>query len=62
VRAQHEKIEEGVFSDLRNLKPGADVCLEEPKVCFVSLMFLFCFFGEGGGEGGGGVSFFGRIG
>jgi hypothetical protein len=58
VRAQHEKIEEGVFSNLRNLKPGTDTCLEEPKVCFVSLMFLFCFFREGGG----GVSFFGRIG
>ena len=27
-----KKFEEGVFSDLRNLKPGADACLEEPKV------------------------------
>ena len=26
------KFEEGVFSDLRNLKPGVDPCLEEPKV------------------------------
>ncbi|KAJ6620416.1 hypothetical protein B0H10DRAFT_2215942 [Mycena sp. CBHHK59/15] len=26
-----KKFEEGVFSDLRNLKPGADACLEEPK-------------------------------
>jgi transcription factor STE12 len=28
-----KKFEEGIFSDLRNLKPGADACLEEPKVC-----------------------------
>lgn len=28
-----KKFEEGVFSDLRNLKPGVDACLEEPKVC-----------------------------
>nr|AGO06026.1 transcription factor STE12 [Volvariella volvacea] len=27
-----KKFEEGVFSDLRNLKPGIDACLEEPKV------------------------------
>ncbi|KAJ6570362.1 STE like transcription factor-domain-containing protein [Mycena sp. CBHHK59/15] len=27
-----KKFEEGVFSDLRNLKPGADACLEEPKL------------------------------
>lgn len=27
-----KKFEEGVFSDLRNLKPGQDACLEEPKV------------------------------
>lgn len=27
-----KKFEEGVFSDLRNLKPGTDACLEEPKV------------------------------
>lgn len=26
-----KKWEEGVFSDLRNLKPGQDACLEEPK-------------------------------
>lgn len=26
-----KKFEEGVFSDLRNLKPGMDACLEEPK-------------------------------
>lgn len=25
------RFEEGVFSDLRNLKPGTDACLEEPK-------------------------------
>lgn len=29
-----KKFEEGVFSDLRNLKPGVDACLEEPKVSF----------------------------
>lgn len=27
-----KKFEEGIFSDLRNLKPGHDACLEEPKV------------------------------
>jgi transcription factor STE12 len=27
-----KKFEEGVFSDLRNLKPGTDACLEEAKV------------------------------
>jgi transcription factor STE12 len=33
-----KKFEEGVFSDLRNLKPGTDACLEEPKVsCFIPL-------------------------
>lgn len=31
-----KKFEEGVFSDLRNLKPGVDACLEEPKVSFQS--------------------------
>jgi hypothetical protein len=31
-----KKFEEGVFSDLRNLKPGVDACLEEPKVLFRS--------------------------
>ena len=31
-----KKFEEGVFSDLRNLKPGMDACLEEPKVSIVS--------------------------
>jgi hypothetical protein len=30
-----KKFEEGVFSDLRNLKPGVDACLEEPKVGFL---------------------------
>ncbi|KAJ3492620.1 hypothetical protein NLJ89_g11193 [Agrocybe chaxingu] len=32
-----KKFEEGVFSDLRNLKPGVDACLEEPKA---SLVFI----------------------
>ena len=37
-----KKFEEGVFSDLRNLKPGYDASLEEPKVCpSWSLDFLF---------------------
>lgn len=31
-----KKFEEGVFSDLRNLKPGHDACLEEPKVRLLS--------------------------
>jgi hypothetical protein len=51
-----KKFEEGVFSDLRNLKPGADACLEEPKVGF-SFFDVFMFFGE---RGGGGVSLFGQ--
>lgn len=34
-----KKFEEGVFSDLRNLKPGTDACLEEPKArIFCGLM------------------------
>lgn len=42
-----KKFEEGVFSDLRNLKPGVDACLEEPKVrakpfLFVSIGYLRC--------------------
>lgn len=28
-----KKFEEGIFSDLRNLKAGTDATLEEPKVC-----------------------------
>lgn len=35
-----KKFEEGVFSDLRNLKPGVDACLEEPKVSFRMLWDL----------------------
>ena len=31
-----KKFEEGIFSDLRNLKPGVDASLEEPKVSFSS--------------------------
>ena len=40
-----KKFEEGVFSDLRNLKPGVDACLEEPKVScnvFVRASFVRC--------------------
>lgn len=32
-----KKFEEGIFSDLRNLKPGFDACLEEPKVSIVRI-------------------------
>lgn len=32
-----KKFEEGIFSDLRNLKPGQDACLEEPKVRYHSI-------------------------
>jgi transcription factor STE12 len=36
-----KKFEEGVFSDLRNLKPGVDASLEEPKVCANSVSQLW---------------------
>lgn len=36
-----KKFEEGVFSDLRNLKPGVDACLEEPKVFCILFYFVF---------------------
>ncbi|KAH6873982.1 STE-12 alpha [Coprinopsis sp. MPI-PUGE-AT-0042] len=36
-----KKFEEGVFSDLRNLKPGVDACLEEPKSPFLDLLFKY---------------------
>jgi transcription factor STE12 len=36
-----KKFEEGVFSDLRNLKPGVDACLEEPKSAFLDLLFKY---------------------
>lgn len=32
-----KKFEEGIFSDLRNLKPGVDASLEEPKVSFLAV-------------------------
>ena len=35
-----KKWEEGVFSDLRNLKPGTDACLEEPK--YVEITHCTC--------------------
>lgn len=42
-----KKFEEGVFSDLRNLKPGNDACLEEPKVrllqCYSFESFTYQF-------------------
>nr|CRX79148.1 hypothetical protein ls5930a1_00176 [Leucosporidium scottii] len=34
-----KKFEEGVFSDLRNLKSGTDATLEEPKSEFLELLF-----------------------
>ncbi|TDL26953.1 hypothetical protein BD410DRAFT_783054 [Rickenella mellea] len=36
-----KKFEEGIFSDLRNLKPGTDACLEEPKSPFLDLLFKY---------------------
>ncbi|GJJ09278.1 hypothetical protein Clacol_003500 [Clathrus columnatus] len=36
-----KKFEEGIFSDLRNLKPGQDACLEDPKVFSVPHDRLF---------------------
>ncbi|KAF7345230.1 hypothetical protein MSAN_01899600 [Mycena sanguinolenta] len=36
-----QKFEEGVYSDLRNLKPGVDACLEEPKSPFLDLLFKY---------------------
>ncbi|KAJ7576001.1 STE like transcription factor-domain-containing protein [Mycena floridula] len=36
-----KKFEEGVFSDLRNLKPGVHACLEEPKSPFLELLFKY---------------------
>jgi hypothetical protein len=42
--AMLKKLEEGVFSDLRNLKPGMDASPEEPKVCPSLLdVWLCCF-------------------
>ena len=38
-----KKFEEGVFSDLRNLKPGTDACLEEPKVRVFNYLFFVTF-------------------
>ncbi|KAI9477824.1 MAG: STE like transcription factor-domain-containing protein [Benjaminiella poitrasii] len=34
-----KKFEEGIFSDLRNLKPGSDAILEEPKSAFLNFLF-----------------------
>ena len=39
-----KKFEEGVFSDLRNLKPGVDASLEEPKVRFFFFNMSHCVF------------------
>ncbi|KAG8704892.1 homeodomain transcription factor ste12 [Ceratobasidium sp. 394] len=36
-----KKFEEGVFSDLRNLKPGSDARLEEPNSPFLNLLFKY---------------------
>ncbi|KAI8366762.1 STE like transcription factor-domain-containing protein, partial [Radiomyces spectabilis] len=34
-----KKFEEGIFSDLRNLKPGTDACLEDPKSEFLEMLY-----------------------
>ncbi|ORY00430.1 putative transcription factor SteA, partial [Basidiobolus meristosporus CBS 931.73] len=34
-----KKFEEGVFSDLRNLKPGTDAKLEEPRSEFLEMLY-----------------------
>ncbi|KAJ9066801.1 hypothetical protein DSO57_1006092 [Entomophthora muscae] len=34
-----KKFEEGIFSDLRNLKPGVDAILEEPRSEFLELLY-----------------------
>ncbi|TPX60043.1 hypothetical protein PhCBS80983_g02064 [Powellomyces hirtus] len=34
-----KKFEEGVFSDLRNLKPGIDATLEEPRSDFLEMLY-----------------------
>ncbi|KAI8980941.1 STE like transcription factor-domain-containing protein, partial [Pilobolus umbonatus] len=34
-----KKFEEGIFSDLRNLKPGIDASLEEPKSEFLEMLY-----------------------
>lgn len=34
-----KKFEEGIFSDLRNLKPGMDASLEEPKSEFLEMLY-----------------------
>ncbi|GAA98857.1 hypothetical protein E5Q_05545 [Mixia osmundae IAM 14324] len=36
-----KKFEEGIFSDLRNLKSGTDACLEGPKSEFLELLFKY---------------------
>lgn len=36
-----KKFEEGIFSDLRNLKHGTDATLEEPKSPFLDLLYKF---------------------
>ncbi|KAI5188712.1 transcription factor STE12 [Nematocida sp. AWRm77] len=37
--ASHKKFEEGVFSDLRNLKPGIDATLESPRSDFLEFLY-----------------------
>ncbi|CAB5390917.1 unnamed protein product [Rhizophagus irregularis] len=39
TRKEYQKFEEGVFSDLRNLKPGMDASLEEPKSEFLEMLY-----------------------
>ncbi|KAI5181754.1 transcription factor STE12 [Nematocida sp. AWRm80] len=37
--SSHKKFEEGVFSDLRNLKPGIDATLESPRSDFLEFLY-----------------------
>ena len=39
VIGDRKKFEEGVFSDLRNLKPGLDATLEEPRSRFLDYLY-----------------------
>lgn len=39
IVTQNKKFEEGIFSDLRNLKCGVDSILEQPKSAFLAFLF-----------------------
>lgn len=38
-----KKFEEGIFSDLRNLKPGIDATLEDPRSDFLEFLYKTIF-------------------